>query len=67
MTQQQQQQRQLEAQVVRNLLTVWEPRLDPWIGKMPWRREWLSNPVFLPGGLHGQRSLESYIPTDISI
>ena len=22
---------------------------DPWIGKIPWRREWLPDPVFLPG------------------
>ena len=22
---------------------------DPWIGKIPWRRAWLSTPVFLPG------------------
>ena len=25
------------------------PRFDPWVGKIPWRREWLSSPVFLPG------------------
>ena len=25
------------------------PRLDPWIGKIPWRRKWLPTPVFLPG------------------
>ena len=22
---------------------------DPWVGKMPWRRNWQSSPVFLPG------------------
>ena len=22
---------------------------DPWVGKIPWRREWLPTPVFLPG------------------
>ena len=32
-------------------------RFDPWVGKIPWRREWLLNPVFLPGEPHGQRSL----------
>ena len=31
--------------------------LDPWVGKLPWRREWLPTPVFLPGGSHGQRRL----------
>ena len=32
-------------------------RLDPWVGKIPWRRKWQSTPVFLLGKLHGQRSL----------
>ena len=31
--------------------------LDPWVGKIPWRRAWQSAPVFLPGESHGQRSL----------
>ena len=26
----------------------------PWIRKIPWRRKWLPNPVFLPGESHGQ-------------
>ena len=26
----------------------------------PWRREWQSTPVFLPGKFHGQRSLAGY-------
>ena len=38
------------------------PGCDPWIGKFPWRREWLPTPVFLPGKSHGQRSLEGYSP-----
>ena len=25
------------------------PGLDPWVGKIPWRRAWQSTPVFLPG------------------
>ena len=37
-------------------------RLDPWVGKIPWRRKWLPTPVFLPGEFHGQRSLVSYSP-----
>ena len=32
-------------------------RLDPWIEKIPWKREWQPTPVFLPGECHGQRSL----------
>ena len=31
--------------------------VDPWVGKVPWRREWLSTPVFLHGEFHGQRRL----------
>ena len=27
-----------------------------------WRREWVPTPVFLPGELHGQRSLAGYSP-----
>ena len=30
--------------------------------KIPWRREWQSTPVFLPGESHGQRSLGGYSP-----
>ena len=30
---------------------------NPWVRKIPWRREWLLTPVFLPGESHGQRSL----------
>ena len=31
--------------------------LDPWVGKIPWRRTWQTTPVFLPGEFHGWRSL----------
>ena len=37
-------------------------KLDPLVGKMPWRREWQLIPVFLPGKFQGQRSLAGYIP-----
>ena len=36
------------------------PRFDSSVGKIPWRREWLPTPVFLPGESHGQRSLVGY-------
>ena len=36
-------------------------RLDPWIGKIPWRRAWQPPPVILPGESHGQRSLKSQV------
>ena len=45
--------------------SAWQCRkraLDPWVRKIPWRREWLSTPVFLPRELHGQRSLVGYSP-----
>ena len=35
---------------------------NPWVGKIPWRREWLLTPVFLPVEFHGQRSLVGYSP-----
>ena len=37
-------------------------RFNPWIRKIPWRREWLPTPVFLPGESQGRRSLASYSP-----
>ena len=33
------------------------PGVDPWVGKIPWRRKWQPTPVFLPGKSHRQRSL----------
>jgi len=35
---------------------------DPWVGELPWRREWQPTPVFSPGESHGQRSLVGYSP-----
>ena len=34
--------------------------LNSWVRKIPWRREWLTTLVFLPGAFRGQRSLASY-------
>ena len=34
----------------------------PWVGKVPWSRKWEPPPEFLPGKLHGQRSLARYSP-----
>ena len=36
--------------------------LDPWVGKIPWRRKWQPTPVLLAGESHGQRSLAGYSP-----
>ena len=48
--------------MVRNLPAMQEIQVDPWVGKIAWRKEWLPTPVFLPGVFHGQRSLEGYSP-----
>ena len=37
-------------------------RVNPWAGKIPWRRAWQPTPVFLPGESHGQRGLAGYSP-----
>ena len=39
-----------------------ETGFDPWVGMIPWRREWLPTPVLLPRESHGQRSLAGYSP-----
>ena len=33
---------------------------NPWVGKIPWKREWLPTLVFLLEKLNGQRSLVGY-------
>ena len=49
----------LVAQMVMNLICK---KFNPWVRKIPWRREWLATPVFLPWEFHGQRGLASYSP-----
>ena len=39
----------LVAQLVKNLPAMQEP----WVGKIPWRREQLPTPIFWPGEFHG--------------
>ena len=41
------------AQLVKNPLQCRRPGFDPWVGKIPWRRERLPTPVFWPGEFHG--------------
>ena len=50
--------------MVKNLPAVLRPGFDPWVGKIPWRREWLPTPVLLPGEFRGQRSLAGFSPWD---
>ena len=47
--------------MVKNLPAMWKT-FDPLVGVIPWRREWKSNPIFLPGESHEQRSLAGYSP-----
>ena len=54
----------LVAQTVKNLSAMCETGFNLWVGKIPWRREQESTPVFLPGKSHGQRSLLGYRPWD---
>ena len=46
-------------ETVKNPPACRRPGFSPWVRKIPWRREWLPTPVFLPGEFHGQRSLAS--------
>ena len=39
-----------------------EPGFDPWVGKIPWRREWWPSLGFLLSESHRQRSLVGYSP-----
>ena len=54
--------RSLMAQTVKNLLTHGQRGFNPWAWQIPWRRQWLPTPVFLPEEFLGQRSLASYSP-----
>ena len=45
----------LVTQMVKNLPAMQETwGFNPWVGTMPWRREWLPTPVFLSREIHGQ-------------
>ena len=50
------------AQTVKNPPAMQETQVDPWVGKIPWRRKWLPTPAFFPGESHGQRSLAGNSP-----
>ena len=50
----------LVAQLVKNPPAMWDTWVDPWVGKIPWRRERLPTPVFWPGEFHGLYSPWGY-------
>ena len=47
----------LVAHIVRICLQCRRPGFYFWVGKIPWKRERLPTPVFLPGEFHGEISL----------
>ena len=52
----------LVTQTERIRMQCGRPGFSPWIGKIPWRREWLPTPVFQPRKFHGEGSLAGYSP-----
>ena len=48
--------------MVKKLPAMQETWFDFWVRKIPWRREWISTPVFLPGEFHEQWSLAGHSP-----
>ena len=44
----------------------WRHGLDPWVGKIPWRRKWQPTSVFLSGSAHRQRSLVAYTSVGVA-
>ena len=53
----------LVARSLKNLPAMPETGVRPVGLEDPWRREWQSTPVFLPGEFHGQRSQASCSPS----
>ena len=49
-------------QSVKNTCNPEDSGSIPGVGNVPWRREWLPTPVFLPGEFYGKRSLVDYSP-----
>ena len=52
----------LVARRIKNLPLCRRLEFNPWVRKIPWRREWQPTPVFLPGEFHEQSSLLGYSP-----
>ena len=48
--------------MVKNLPAMWDRGFNPWVGKLPWKRNWQPTPALLPGETHGQRGLMGYSP-----
>ena len=61
----------LVAHTVKNLPVTEETGFDPWLGRIPWRRDWFPSPVFYCLGnpmdkglrrarVHGARKIRTY-------
>ena len=51
----------LVAQRLKCLPAMQETGFDPWVRKIPWRREWQPTIVFLPGEFHEQTPRVIYL------
>ena len=52
----------LVTQIVKNTSAMRNTRVGSLVQKDPWKREWLSTPIFVLGEFHGQRILAGYSP-----
>ena len=53
-------------QLVKNPPAMRSPGFDSWVGKVPWRREWLPTSVLWPGEFHGLYSSGGHKESDIT-
>ena len=56
----------LVAHLLKNLLAIRRPGFNPWVGKIPWKREWLPAPVFWPGQFQGLYSPWGHKESDVT-
>ena len=56
----------LVAQLVKNSPAMWRPGLNPWVGKIPKRKERLPTPVFWPIEFHGLHSPWGHKESDMT-
>ena len=54
------------AQLVKNMPAMQKTWFNPWVGKMPWRRERLPTPAFWPGEFHGLDSPWGHKESDMT-
>jgi len=51
----------LVAQMVESACNAGDLGSDLWVGRIPWRREWLPTPLFWPGEFHGWRAWQGIV------